>query len=306
MPNTLAHLGIQTFATKSIARTADIKWIAVGCILPDLPWITQRLVAQIVPDIDLLDLRIYSMIQASFFFCLILGAAIASCTRTPQKVFLLISANALGHLLLDAMQTKWANGVHLLAPFNWKLSGFQLFWPEATITLLLTLAGLAAVVIYGWRDRNASLSLIINKKRLILSALFLSLYLLLPLSFFNGPLQADNHYVQTLKNRAHRTGKEIGFDRCTFDKKHSTITVFTKEQFKLTRQLPEQDGKVSLIGTFIDNETIAVTQLHEHFQPRDYYSYTGLMVVFILWAGALLRGKISINRNKELNNTFRA
>ena len=77
MPNTLAHFGIQALASKAVDRRADIKWVAVGCILPDLSWITQRLIPFLVPGIDLLSLRVYCLIQASLFFCLLLSGSIA-------------------------------------------------------------------------------------------------------------------------------------------------------------------------------------------------------------------------------------
>jgi hypothetical protein len=35
MPNTLAHLGIQGVATLSWLKKADLKWIFIGCIIPD-------------------------------------------------------------------------------------------------------------------------------------------------------------------------------------------------------------------------------------------------------------------------------
>jgi len=39
MPNTFVHLGIQTLGSKALLKGSDFKWIAVGCIIPDLPWI---------------------------------------------------------------------------------------------------------------------------------------------------------------------------------------------------------------------------------------------------------------------------
>ncbi len=56
MPNTLAHFGIQTIASKVVDRTAEIKWIAVGCIIPDIPWITQRLISFLAPGVDFKNL----------------------------------------------------------------------------------------------------------------------------------------------------------------------------------------------------------------------------------------------------------
>ena len=69
MPNTLAHLGVQGIATRSVLRDADLKWIYLGCIIPDVSWIIQRLVRYVIPNIDLYDLRLYAIVQASLLFC---------------------------------------------------------------------------------------------------------------------------------------------------------------------------------------------------------------------------------------------
>ena len=293
MPNTLAHFGIQTLATKAIDRTADIKWIAVGCILPDLPWITQRLISFLAPGIDLLSLRVYCLIQASLFFCLILSGSIALLNRNAARVFLLLGGNSLIHLLLDGMQTKWANGVHLSAPFSWQLSQFQLFWPEDMITGVLTVSGLLIIAYYGWHERRI-LALKGAVFPLLLSSLLLISYILLPFMFFNDSFEADNHYVQTLQSKEQRSGKAIGFDRCRYDKSTATITVFTREKFKLISDQSIADGTISLLGRFTDNNTITASTVHQHAATRDFYSYVGLSVLLLLWATALLSGRIKI------------
>ena len=293
MPNTLAHFGIQTLASKAVDRTADIKWVAVGCILPDLPWITQRFTSFLAPGIDLLSLRVYCLIQASLFFCLILSGSIALLNRNAARVFLLLGGNSLVHLLLDGMQTKWANGVHLSAPFSWQLSQFQLFWPEDMITGVLTVSGLLIIAYYGWHERRI-LALKGAVFPLLLSSLLLISYILLPFMFFNDSFEADNHYVQTLQSKEQRSGKAIGFDRCRYDKSTATITVFTREKFKLISDQSIADGTISLLGRFTDNNTITASTVHQHAATRDFYSYVGLSILLLLWATALLSGKIKI------------
>ena len=44
MPNTLAHLCVQGIATRSLIKDADLKWIYTGCVIPDVPWILQRVI----------------------------------------------------------------------------------------------------------------------------------------------------------------------------------------------------------------------------------------------------------------------
>ncbi len=294
MPNTLAHFGIQTLATKAVDRSADIKWIALGCILPDIPWITQRAVSLLAPGVDLLSLRLYCLIQASLFFCLILSGAIGLLNRSPLRIFLILGGNCLAHLLLDAMQTKWANGVQLSAPFSWQLSQFQLFWPENMISLVLTLSGLVIIVFYGWYDRRMVMVLQRSYPRVTLCLVLVSGYFLLPFMFLNDSFEADNHYVQTLRNEEQRGGKNIGFDRCSYDKSSATITVFTKEKFKLISDQPIESGSISLLGRFVDQSTIVATKVHQHRTKRDLFSYVGLSAFLILWGTALFSGRIKI------------
>ena len=93
MPNTLAHLGVQSFTTRNIIRNADIKWIYLGCIIPDMPWIIQRLVRYANPDIDMYDLRLYAIVQASLLFCILLSLAFATISKYFWKTFIILSIN---------------------------------------------------------------------------------------------------------------------------------------------------------------------------------------------------------------------
>lgn len=296
MPNTLAHIGAQVLPWKVIDRKTDVKWLATGCIIPDVPWILQRIATLFFPTIAPLDLRIYFMIQATLFFCLLLGLAISLVIRRSGTVFLICASGSLLHLLLDASQTKWANGVHLLAPLSWNLTQFELFWPENLLTLILTTAGFISLLFFGWRDRFQIIELRVATHRLVGSAFLLSLYLLLPLTLFQGPIQADNHYVGTLADVQGRVGQPVGFDRCFYDHQDKTIRVFTREHFQVTGLLPETSGIVSLNGTFVNGQTIAIESLHLHYRIRDLYSIVGLALVLSLWLIAIGKGRIHLTR----------
>ena len=102
MPNTLAHLGVQGIATRSWLTKAELKWIFIGCIIPDLPWILQRLIWICFPNIERYGLRLFAAIQSSLFFCLILSFALAAFAKRFWKVFIILFINSLLHLLLDA------------------------------------------------------------------------------------------------------------------------------------------------------------------------------------------------------------
>ncbi len=210
----------------------------------------------------------------------------------------LLALNSAAHLLLDASQTKWANGVHFFAPFNWHLSQFQLFWPENNLTLILSIIGLITIVLYGWRDRAIPVELVFSTNRFLGSAFLLAFYLFLPLVFFSGPLQADNHYVKTLRLEEQRTGRAVGFDRCRYDQKSGTIEIFTKERLQVDGNLPARDATISLNGYFTGRDTVYVTTVHEHGWERDFYSYAGLTALLLLWTMALSPFSSPIQRLK--------
>ncbi len=121
MPNTLAHFGVQSVLSHAALHDAEPKWVILGCLIPDLPWIFQRVVAELFPRVPAYELRLYVIVQASLGISLLLCATVALLTSAPFKVFRILAVNTLVHLLLDACQIKWANGVHLFAPFSWEL-----------------------------------------------------------------------------------------------------------------------------------------------------------------------------------------
>ena len=127
MPNTLAHIGIQTVLQRSVAPRVQLRWVVVAAAIPDIPWILQRAAATILPSVDIVDLRSYAIIQSSLFFCIILSIALgAFAERFTQTSAILVSGSFL-HLILDAMQTKWANGAQFFAPFDWDVVNWGVF-----------------------------------------------------------------------------------------------------------------------------------------------------------------------------------
>ena len=152
MPNTLAHVGVQVAISRALWRDAELRWISLGCVIPDLPWIAQRAITTLLPQIDPYEMRFYAVAQASLAVSLVACAGFALLSRRPRHLFLLLSVNAVLHLLLDALQTKWANGVHLFAPFSWTIWNAGWFWPESPWTWFLTALGLGAFA-WLWRER---------------------------------------------------------------------------------------------------------------------------------------------------------
>ena len=266
MPNALAHLGVNGLATKPIIKTADLKWIYLGAIIPDIAWILQRVVKLVYPTVNGYDLRLYVIIQASLLFSLILGLWFSSFSKNQLRTFIILSLGSLLHLLLDACQIKWANGVLLFAPFSWQLLHFGFFWPESWPTYLITLFSLGYVIFY-WRKAVEEIPdlKIRSVKYHSFYLLVLFSYFILPLALLQGPQNADNHFVQTLRNYQSRSGKHI-----------EKIRIIGKD-------LPSS-GTVSIKGKFIDNNTIQVSQFHIHSVLfRDGASYLGLFIILLIW-----------------------
>jgi len=289
MPNTLAHIGVQGLLHRAILPRCDPRWMLAGCVLPDLSWIVQRLLVSAAPGINPLDLRLYLMIQASLAFCLLPAAALAFCARRPAAAFAVMAGNCLAHLVLDATETKWANGVHLLAPFSWRLTSFGLCWPESTVVSAITALGLV-YLLRQWRPMITRLPPLIRpgRRRAAVGLLFLGAYFLLPLLWLGAAEAADNHCVRTLRRVAERPGRAVAFDRCSYDPVTGTVRIFSGETLRVPGLALDAPGRVSLRGRFLDSRTVQVEEYHQHWPlVRDAASLLGLAAVAlaVAWPG---------------------
>jgi hypothetical protein len=292
MPNTLAHLGIQSLLTRRLLSNPDLKWVYVGCVVPDVAWILQRAAARLLSSLDLFDLRLYAIVQSSFVFCIVLSLTLALLASNPRRVFTILTLNSFLHLILDACETKWANGVHFLAPFSWTLTNWRLFWPESFPTYVLTALGLA-FCLWQWKVSTSSFDICFRAKpKHILLAVLLLFYLTAPAVFSDGPYRADNHFLRTMKERSDRTNRYVEFDRpyCHSRGRDAVIYSSYGEQITLVggRGLPE--GSISVRGKFLDPTTVKVFEIHDHSgSPRDQLSYLGLGLIAAVWTVAAYR-----------------
>jgi hypothetical protein len=292
MPNALVHIGLQTPVSSLLIRDADVKWIVVGCIIPDIPWIMQRIITFALPAVDPLDLRMYAVIQASLVFCLLFALALAMTAARPGRIFLLLGLNAFLHLWIDAMQTKWANGVHFLAPFSWKAANYSSVWPEHFLVYLLSLTGLVILAYHVFRNGNGEIVLTTRIPALAAGAALLAGYLFSPFLLLQAPEAENAHYAATLRHREDRPGKYIEFDRARYRAGDRTLRVFTGERFRLLGSVPEDDALLSLKGRFMDAGTIRVEDFHRHTAFRDLASLAGLGGAFFLWLLAIFGKRI--------------
>lgn len=299
MPNTLVHFGVQGLATQVAIRSIDIKWVLLGCLIPDIPWILQRLARVLVPGVDLYDLRLYVIVQASFTASVLLCAAFALISKRPRVVFPILVLNSLCHLILDASETKWGNSVHILAPFSWDSMNFGLVWPESLTIYLLTVVGLGYTIWALYRVPGHPIGFSPRSPyRVVLIAALFGTYYAAPLAFMHGPEEQDNHSVKTLRNIADRAGQIVYLDRSGYTKKSSEnmVRTFAGEELRITAELPNSSGTVSIYGTFVTPQTIEVHNLHYHNSwIRDSASYVGLLLFAAIWIRSLYFHKREIH-----------
>lgn len=288
MPNTLAHIGINSLITKSIIKKSDILWIYLGCVIPDFPWIVRKIIEFALPSVNGYDLQLYVIVQASLFFSLLLSLILALFSTDVKKTFLILGIGSLAHLILDSLQIKWANGVHLFAPFSWEMTNYGLFWPESNITYIITLLGLAFFIFY-WNSNLISRPLInFSFYRIVAVIILLFTYFILPLIFVVNVEQADNHYISTLRNENSRAGKYIEMDRkkVSFNEKTNTywIESFDKSQIELINLRDLNNNRISIKGKFISKNAIYIEDYQKNWSLfRDGASYLGLFLILISW-----------------------
>ena len=292
MPNTLVHLLVGTMATKPIFPTIDYKWIFLGAIIPDLPWIGQRLVRLVLPDLSPIDVRLYVAIQSALFASIILCAAFALLSRVRLQIFSALSIGVIVHLLLDATQTKWGNGVLLFAPFRWEMINFGLYWPEHWITITATLLGGAVGLFALLKAPPGQWDFIVpSLSHSTLILVFLLAYTFAPLPFLVGAERSDLHFADTLRQTEERAGRLIEVDRRNIEIDGTGVQLmhWTGEELFLHGALPDKTGVYSIRGTFVSPEVIEVREIYRHqAELRDYASYVGLLLVLLVWVRALL------------------
>ena len=284
MPNVLAHFGVQGGLTRSIWRHADPRWIYLGCIIPDLPWVLHKATRLVAPgSVNAYDLWMYATVQSTLFFALILCACFALFAAAPRRVFLILGLNALLHLLLDTLQTKWGNGVNLLAPISWDLWNVGLFWIDSLATYVLTFLGL---VVIAWElIRRRGVPTPLHFRPLALVAL--ALWVVGPFLFLDAAEEGSGHPVRTLRRVAFRTGKEIEFDRPSYvhDETGDRIRIFSGEVFLVeTPVLDHSAEDVSVRAVFLSPMVLRVVEIRDHSgYDRSLPTYVGLLLLAVLW-----------------------
>jgi len=286
VPNTLVHFAVQGTASRGLWQRLDPRWIYLGCLLPDVPWIVRRAVVGIGLPVDAFDLRLYTMAQASLAGTLLLCAALALVTAGPRLVLAVLGTNALLHLLVDATEMKFGNGVHLAAPLSWRMTSFDLLPGASPVYLVLAAAG---ALLGAWeltRPRNADLGFVLSPSRLVASAALLAAYFAFPLPFLGAVEASGSYSVRVLREVAARPGRTVSLDRTAFlaTPAGGLVQLWTGERVRATGDVPSHDATVSLEGTFLAPDVLRVDRLFEHRRDRDWPSYVALLLLAAVWA----------------------
>jgi hypothetical protein len=286
VPNTLVHFAVQGAASRGLWRRLDPRWIYLGCLLPDVPWILRRIVVSLGLPVDAFDLRLYTMGLASLAGTLLLGAAVALLTAAPRLAFAVLGTNALLHLLLDATELKFGNGVHLLAPLSWRMTSFELLPGESLVYAVLAAAGALLVVWEIARPRATVLGFAGRPSRLAGAAALLAAYLVFPLPFLGAVEASGSYSVKTLREKDARPGRAVSVDRTAFlaAPGGGVVELWTGERVRATGDVPAHDATVSFHGTFLAPDVLRVDRIFEHRQDRDWPSYVALVLLAVLWA----------------------
>jgi hypothetical protein len=288
LPNTLCHIGIQAPLSRIAFGKDQLLWVVIACILPDVPWIVQKCCLSL-GLFDPYDLRLYCIAQASLFFCLFLCGALACCTRPTGKIFLILSGNCLFHLLLDAVEIKWGNGVHIAAPVSWKMLHLDQFWPDHPLVIGFTAAGFV-YLLFSWRHLVASrIQLQVpGKIKTSVGVLLFACYMLGPLFFLQQLEQTDTNYIHTLREKDQRPGKTIEFDRVSYFAEQQTLQTFSGERIIVTGSQPTTSGRVSFSGHFLTPTSFVSVGHKYHRDQRDLASLVGLFMACTLLLQSLI------------------
>ncbi len=296
MPNTLVHFGVQGIATRAVWRGLDVRWILLAALLPDLPWIMNRIALSLPLGDALYAVHAYALAQSTLAVSLILAGALAALAARTLATFAVLAGNCLLHLLLDAAEIKWGNGVHLLAPWSWELLNYGVLWPESPVVLALGLVGLGFVAV-ALRSAPVPAARMFHATpaRASVAAFLAVVWLALPAALSGGPYRADNHSIRTLHEGAERPGRRVELDRARRRElpEGDFVRTLANEWLRLTGPKIPPGSQVSIRGEFIDRRTVAVDDFQVHPRGRlrrDGPTYVGLALFAAVWLAPLARG----------------
>lgn len=293
MPATPVHVAVQALATRVAVPKSDYRWMLVGCILPDIPWILRRILGPLGVVADPLQLTLYSTVQATLLFSLIASIGLAAVAHRPKRSFVTLALGASLHLLLDGVETKWGNSPDLFAPFAWGGFELDLFWPEHPVSYLLAAGGLVYLAVawerYGSSEIPIDLS---SPARMLIAGLCCVAYFAGPPLLMQEAERHDRHSVRTLKGKVPPAGAYLELDRDRYVPTDSggRIRAYAGRWIRTDRSLGRDPAVVSLRGRLLETGELHVQAYHVHHdRARDVLSVLGLIGIAAIWMRALIR-----------------
>jgi hypothetical protein len=253
------------------------------------------------------DLRLYFVVQGSLFFTLVLAGAVAFCWANSWRCFGWLAAGSFAHLLLDATQIKWANGVVLGAPFSWQSVRFDLFWPESRWSDAMTVLGAFVLVFWAWRlmvrarpssgpplHSGSGVLHHWSATRAVGSGALCLVYLTGPLLFLSATERAGAHSISVLRHSEVRVGRVVELHQASHgvDDQGAWVRTLSEEVLRLEELPPELvawPGRLSLRARFVDPNTLEVLEAHGHRRSVRVVASligltgAGLLVILAAW-----------------------
>ena len=306
MPNTLAHIGAQLPLTRAVFKNVDPRWVAFGLLIPDLPWIFQRLIHMTLPHAPVIDVRAYMVVMSTPLFCLLLSAGISLLVQNSAIVFGILTLESLLHEFLDCFQQKGGVGIPFFGPFDWSSYSWPIFPMDGWISTLLTIAGiLSLTLVFSGKTRYPGPVLFESRGlawRISISIMFLGIYSIGPLLFAEAAIQGNVHDLAVWRGDIPRSGMQIHFDRANYTPgpvsgEGGITDDFNQVPIRILGINESKPVLVSTIATFSDPNTLTVEDYVVHPPGRRFwYTIAGLLGVLAIWAFPLFRKPADLQR----------
>lgn len=263
--------------------------VLAGCLIPDLPWILRRVAIGSGLAESSADLIAYCIFQASLAGTLAACLAVGLVHRNWLTFAALAWLGCALHLALDALQDKWGNGVHFLAPFDWSLMSAGFLDIESPVFTIATVAGLLPFLFLR-RIRFDANSIVVTRTRCVAVLLLAATYFALPLMFVDEVVESNVRYLRTLDTEGDRIGRRIELDRQRIYRAGESllITTHTSEVLEIAGPTDTiSEGIHSVRGTFVAQNKIEISDRKTHTAWRDIASYLGV-TLSAAWCMAVL------------------
>lgn len=291
MPNTLAHLAIQIPAGRALGQQTLIL-VCMGLMIPDLPWILQRVLLYVDGSFSALHIRSYCLALSTPALCLLLSWGISLLFRNPVRTLTVLFSQCLLHFFLDGLEQKGGIGILWFAPLNWASFSFEILSMDGVFVRGLSILGIVLGLILIFRRSNQNKDLFrLNRVRMIGSSALLMIYLLVPLALMDTIIEKDVHHFRSWAMPSTREDNSISFDRAvlvpgcpTYIKNDLTPEPVVLKGFK-----SEEPGLIIGRGMFAsENELILKDYTIIDRNERSVATFVGIVMVMAILARHLL------------------